>query len=401
MLCDNYKCRLYALKGDVPMKRKSVYIGLIMLLAFLISLMGCHGKVPGESTQPTIATAATTEPTVAATNPPETAQPETTQPETTQPETTPPETVPPETVPQETTEPPREYVPQDPDTTEYPSRSIQATMTFFAGMLYVNDNRADALVQELPDGYVYVGVTGDSGKADSIPRHALVSCHIPVLTEFYGSLQEPDYIYYQLDGKYRRMIRAGLVENYWDDSEIDPDVPENYTQLFFKSLLTGTFGENRYHCATYSEFDTPEDVDLNYLFYNGFYEERQKKLTEAEEKYLISDGWNKAPIGPVSNAKRLPVWLLDADLQRFFGISFYDANGVGVDQWQSYWSETGSYYVWRSDSIGIQLKVDEVVYEEDSGIYTVTYTMEYGQGTKVMRLRLVGDTFRVLSNKVK
>ena len=376
------------------MKRKSVYIGLIMLLAFLISLMGCHGKVPGESTQPTIETEAATEPTVAATNPPETAQPE-----TTPPETTPPETVSPETVPQETTEAQREYVPQDPDTTEYPSRSIQATMTFFAGMLYVNDNRADAFVWELPDGYVYIGVSS-GGPSDSIPRHPMVVCHIAENTEFYGSLQEPDYIYYQLDGKYRRMIRAGLVENYWDDSEIDPDVPEDYTQLFFKSLLTGTFGENRYHCATYSEFDRPEDVDLNYLFYTGFYEECQKKLTEAEEKYLISDGWNKAPIGPVSNAMRLPVWLLDADLQRFFGISFYDANGVGVDRWQSYWSETDSYYVWRSDSIGIQLKVDEVVYEEDSSIYTVTYTMEL-YGTKVMRLQLVGDTFRVLSNKVK
>ena len=370
------------------MKRKSVYIGLIMLLAFLISLMGCHGKVSGESTQPTIATEATTEPTVAATNPTE----------TTQPETTPPETVPPETVPQETTEPPREYVPQDPDTTEYPEDSIQATMTFFAGMLYVNDNRADAFVWELPDGYVYIGVSS-GGPSDSIPRHPMVVCHIAENTEFDGSLQEPDYIYYQLDGKYRRMIRAGLVENYWDDSEIDPDVPEDYTQLFFKSLLTGTFGQNRYHCATYSEFDTPEDVDLNYLFYNGFYSQRQRELTEEEAAFLLSDGWDK--VGPVSNAKRLPVWLLDADLQRFFGISFYDANGVGVDRWQSYWPETGSYYVWRADSIGTPLKVDEVEYDEDAGSYAVTYTMEYGWGTKVMRLQLVGDTFKVLSNKVK
>lgn len=355
---------------------------LCAILACLVVFAGCHGGVPEESTPSATVPTAATEPTLP--------------PETTPPETLPPETTPPETVPPETTEPPREYVPQDPDTTEYPEDYIQATLSFFSGMLYVNDNRADALAEELPDGYIYIGVTGNAGPSDSIPRRALVTCNVPEHTEFYGSLEEPDYIYYELDGKYRRMIRAGLVENYWDRAEIDPDVPENYTELFFESLLTANFSQNRYHCATYSEFDRPEDVDLYYLFYSGFNEERQKKLTEGEEKFLLSDGWGKNR--PVGNAKRLPVWLIDADLQRFFGIGYYDVSGVGINQWQSYWSETGCYYVWRSDTIGINLVVDEVAYDENSGIYTVTYTMEL-YGTKVMRLRLAGDAFQVLSNK--
>ena len=364
-------------------------LALCVLFAYLIALAGCHGSMPEASTPPETVPTVITEPTAAPTVPAE---------------TTPPETVPTEPIPPETTEPPREYVPQDPDTTEYPEGYIQAMLSFFSGMLYVNDNRADALAENLPEGYVYIGITPYSGgytvPSDSIPQRPLVTCNIPEMTEFYGSLEEPDYIYYELDGKYRRMIRAGLVENYWDDQEIDPNVPENYTELFFEGLLTATFSQNRYHCATYSDFDRPEDVNLNKLFYSGFFEERQKELTEAEEKFLLSDGWNRNGIGPVSNAKRLPVWRMDGDLKRFFGISFEDTNGVGINDWQSYWDETGCYYVWRSDTIGSPLTVDEVVYDEESGIYTVKYTMEY-YGPKTMRLRLVGDTFQVLYNKAK
>ena len=364
---------------------------LLACLCCLLILTGC-GKGLGEETLPP-ATAPTvvTEPTVAPTIPTE---------------TTSPETIPAEPAPPETTEPPREYIPQDPDTTEYPKDNIPATLSYFSGMLYVNDNRADALAEKLPEGYIYIGTNGYMGPngtglpTPTAPRWPLSTCNVPGQTEFYGSLEEPDYIYYELDGKYRRMIRAGLVENYWDDQEIDPNVPENYTELFFEGLLNATFSQNRYHCATYSVFDRPEDVDLFYLFYSGFDAERQKKLTEAEEKFLISDGWNKAPIGPVGNAKRLPVWRMDGDLRRFFGIRFDDTHGVGINNWESYWVETGCYYVWRSGSIGKNLIVDEVVYDEDSGVYAVTYTMEYW-GTKVMRLRLAGDTFRVLSNKTK
>lgn len=364
---------------------------LCVLLICIIAFAGCHKSVPVESTPPATVPTVVTEPTVAPTAPTE---------------TTPPETMPTEPAPSEPTEPPRVYVPQDPDTTEYPKENLPATLSYFSGMLYVNDNRADTLVEKLPEGYIYIGTNGYMGPngtglpTPTAPRWPLTTCNILGQTEFYGSLEEPDYIYYALNGKYRRMIRAGLVENYWDDQEIDPKVPENYKELFFEGLLTADLSQNRYHCATYSEFDRPEDVDLWYLFYSGFDTERHNKLTEGEEKFLISDGWNKAPIGPVGNAKRLPVWLMDRDLKRFFGISFEDTNGVGINKWQSYWDETGCYYIWRSDTIGTNLTVDEVVYDENSGVYAVTYTMEYW-GTKVMRLQLVGDTFQVLSNKAK
>ncbi len=360
---------------------------LCVLLTCLIAFAGCQERVPEASTPPATVPTVVTEPTAAPTMPTE---------------TMPPETTPTEPAPPEPTEPPREYVPQDPDTTEYPEGYIQATLTYFSGMLYVNDNRADALVEKLPEGYVYIGVTAYYGgytvPSDSIPQRPLVTCNIPEMTEFYGSLEEPDYIYYALDGKYRRMIRAGLVENYWDDQQIDPEVPENYKELFFESLLTANFNQNRYHCATYSEFDRPEDVDLYYLFYTGFNKERQKEITEAEENFLLSDGW--AENHPKYHAKRLPAWLIDADLRRFFGIGYYDVSGVGMDLWKSYWSETGCHYIWRSDTIGTNLTVGEVVYDETTRIYTVTYSMEYW-GTRVMRLQLIGDTFQVLSNKVK
>ncbi len=365
-----------------------------LLCAFfvcLITLAGCQENVPEASTPPATVPTVVTEPTALPTVPTE---------------TTPPETMPTVPAPPETTEPPREYVPQDPDTTEYPKENLPATLSYFSGMLYVNDNRADTLVDTLPEGYIYIGTNGYMGPngtglpTPTAPRWPLTTCNVSGQTEFYGSLEEPDYIYYALDGKYRRMIRAGLVENYWDDQEIDPDVPENYTELFFEGLLTADLSQNRYHCATYSDFDRPEDVDLWYLFYSGFDAERHNKLTEAEEKFLLSDGWNSDGIGPVSNAKRLPAWRIDADLRRFFGIGYYDVSGVGINRWQSYWSETGCHYVWRSDMIGTNLTVDEVVHDETNSIYTVTYTMEYW-GTRVMRLQLAGDTFRVLSNKVK
>lgn len=347
------------------MKKLCLFLCVVLTLA----LFGCE-KAPAEQTVP-----ATTVPI-----------------QTTPPTTLPPETAPPTTEATEATEPPRAYVPQDPDPLTYPEGDYQGTLALFAGMLYVHDNRPDTVLDTLPEGFAYVGISAEWG-GNTMAKWALSTWHIPNWTEFYANPDEPNFVYYQTEEGFRQMIRAGLVENYWGGEEIDPEVPENYLTLFFESLLhPTTMSRSIYNQAAGMEYKTPADVNIGLLFYNGFQDQRQIPLTEEEQNFLK----NKKEIPTLDNAKRLPTDAMSETLERFFGLSLADTNKVGAED-LTFWSKTNCYYVWRSDSRGVDATVSSVN-RRGTETFEITYTQAYVEGQYVMTLNRVGNTFQILSN---
>jgi hypothetical protein len=93
---------------------------------------------------------------------------------------------------------------------------------------------------------------------------------------------------------------------------------------------------------------------------------------------------------------------MNETLQQFFGISLSETNGVGLEVFDSYWSQTDCYYDWCSDTFGDKIRVESVTYEESEGVYTVRYTIkkDYTQDrTGEMKLQAQGEYLRILSNE--
>jgi hypothetical protein len=292
-------------------------------------------------------------------------------------------------LPMETTVSPETTVPV---TQNFPEGEPQAALLWFADMLYVHE---DVVVDALPVGYFYAGQVfrEDSTK---VPGSLAVSCHIPVYTEFYASITEPDHIYLAQNGQYRRMIRAALVENSWDGNSVDPAVPVDYTHEFFEALLTNGYLENYYNHAAGLEFRSPESIDLMTLFYNGFQalNLREVPLTEKESAFLLEKGMES-----LSNIERLPETGMDAALKHFFGVALDQTEGIGLDKMDVYDPENKCYYVWRSGVNRVFVKLEQVEYEAETGCYILTVTSDTGvRITSKLTLQPADNILRICAN---
>ena len=360
-------------------------LSFVITILLLASLTGCNTESVPAVTQ---------------------SQPAENTPPTTNPQKTePPETTAPPFVETEPTQPPRTWIPQDPDADD----EIQATLLFYVGGLYVHDNREDAVTETLPEGYFYAASTVMEDNY-SIPEKVLWACHIPDLTAVYAYEENPDYIYYTLEsgGKtvYRRMIRAALVENYWGGESLDETLPEDYRLMLFQVMISnfkvGIY--NPYGQIEGHEFATPQDVDLYTLFYNGFADLRQNvlPLTDEERQFLLASGqWGEGPgreKQPIGNAIRIPISRMDEMLRRYFGIGFADTDQVGKEKWDTYWAEKQCYYTWRSDFNAGFATVTAV--EVDGDIYRIRYFhSDRRADVYIMTLERVGNVLQIRSNE--
>lgn len=147
-----------------------------------------------------------------------------------------------------------------------------------------------------------------------------------------------------------------------------------------------------YNDALYSFYTKPADVDLFYLFYNGFKDESQSP-TEQEEKLLdgkLGQHWKEMDL------IRLPVDKMDAVLTDLFGITLEDTNGVGLSNFV-YLEETDCYYHTVTGASGVNVTV---VYTErlEDGSIMVQYSAGYS-GNRMAKLMLTEDgVYRILSN---
>lgn len=152
-----------------------------------------------------------------------------------------------------------------------------------------------------------------------------------------------------------------------------------------------------YTLATTSCYMTPEEVDLNLLFYNGINRE-QVTLTDAEKQYL-SNTWLGSMIGELE-FDRMKADEMDDVLQYHFGIKLDDTIKRGTQGWV-YWDKTDCYYNAHNDCLdhGIEIRG---IYIRGGGMVDVYYLSDMAQyGVMeyyVITLQLIDNRFVIRSN---
>lgn len=92
------------------------------------------------------------------------------------------------------------------------------------------------------------------------------------------------------------------------------------------------------------EFDTPENVNLRMLFYNGT---QFTELSQEEEAFIASTGK-----GTDSEVHRIDPLLADEVLKQYFGLTWAETNLVGLEH-AMYDPDTGLYYRFAGDVGGV------------------------------------------------
>lgn len=163
----------------------------------------------------------------------------------------------------------------------------------------------------------------------------------------------------------------------------DPRIAE------FQALLDYTQKESFMNTALLSEYETPENVNLFYLFYNGFHNEPQEP-TDQELELLdgkLGQYWRDADL------IRLPVDEMNAVLTELFGITLNQTNGIGLDN-LVYLPETDCYYHATHGMYAAEIDV-KVVQDADGNV-----AVEYiNNGFYKVTLKPTGDgCYHILSN---
>ena len=139
----------------------------------------------------------------------------------------------------------------------------------------------------------------------------------------------------------------------------------------FQHLLEFSNGneQNGYNAALNSEFENPQELDLNLYFWTHFVpEDDWEDFTAEEEAFLIAQGLNRE-----QDAQKRSAEMLDAVLQEYFGLPL-SAFQI-PDNWV-YYEETGCYYTTGTGPLTVHtLRVTAVEHGED-GIVKITYLFD-------------------------
>lgn len=182
----------------------------------------------------------------------------------------------------------------------------------------------------------------------------------------------PDYTY----------TPAAERENTVDEfNGVIPDEPEtqgtklNEDELkaLNKMLFVNRYGENWYYRSVpvLWSSESPADIDLYKLFYNGFVGECDN-LTYDEINYLsMQTGLDADRIAEMRQF-RLPEGKMDMVLREYYGITLTESNMVGLNKC-IYWSATNCYYVLRDDSSTVYIGLHSA-YEQADGGFIIYYS---------------------------
>lgn len=146
-----------------------------------------------------------------------------------------------------------------------------------------------------------------------------------------------------------------------------------------------------YNTALTSVYENPADVDLAFLFYNGFRDESQQPT---EEELVLLEGkmgkyWKEMDL------IRLPAGKMDAVLTDLFGITLEQTNGVGLDR-LVYLEETDCYYASVTGMHYTDITVINVSSQED-GRLLVQYSTYPGEFVVCLMPKPDGG-YSILSN---
>ena len=158
-------------------------------------------------------------------------------------------------------------------------------------------------------------------------------------------------------------------------------------------LFDYQFGDQFYNDALTSEYATPADVDLMYLFYDGFKGESQV-ATEAETAFLND---NMSEIWIYMDLQRLPTEKMDTVLTELFGITLEQTNRVGLEAYP-YFEETDCYYHCHTGTHYAYITINRVENCDDGTIRMYYERQGFPTVNMVATLKPNGDGYRILSN---
>ena len=163
---------------------------------------------------------------------------------------------------------------------------------------------------------------------------------------------------------------------------VDPKIAEMQELLGQSNTLLNS--------ALLSVYETPADVDLYYLFYNGFADESQDPTDE--EMILLE---NTGKFWPEMDLIRLPVEKMDAALTELFGITLEQTNKVGLDK-LIYLEETNCYYTAHTGMEAATVTVVSVA--EENGNLVVSYSEVMNGSCTATLIPTEDGSYQILSN---
>ena len=167
-----------------------------------------------------------------------------------------------------------------------------------------------------------------------------------------------------------------------------PEEIEKMQQLFgFGS------GIEFYNDALTSDYATPADVNLMWLFYDGFREE-SRVATDAEAAFLDA---NVGEYWIYMDLDRLPAKKMDAVLMELFGITLEQTNRVGLESYP-YFEETDCYYHCHSGTHYADITITRVENCDDGTVRMYYERPGFPTMNMVATLEPNGDGYRILSN---
>ena len=173
---------------------------------------------------------------------------------------------------------------------------------------------------------------------------------------------------------------------------VGTELTEDELQQFADLLSIYVTEDPWFNYALTSEYADPADVDLLGLLYNTGVEE----LTQEDRDFAAQNGL----IPEILN--KYPASMIDAQLQRLFGITLDETNGVGLEK-MAYNPETDSYYHSHGGGKASHHTVLKAI-RMPSGDVAVYYEVQQkvglnpAQDQMVVVLRPDGDSYRILMN---
>ena len=158
------------------------------------------------------------------------------------------------------------------------------------------------------------------------------------------------------------------------------------------ALFDWQVGRQFYNDALTSDYATAKDVDIGYLFYDGFWEESEV-ASAAEEAFLDANSSNH---WRYMDLQRLPSEKMSAVLQEIFGITLEETNKVGLSY--PYFEETDAYYHLHSGTHYAEITINRVENQGDGTIRMFYLRNGFPSVNMVATLKPNGNGYQILSN---
>lgn len=147
---------------------------------------------------------------------------------------------------------------------------------------------------------------------------------------------------------------------------------------------------NYYNLLMAADFDAPENIDLNPMFYEQDTDEAGP-LTEAEKEFLAEQPQIALDLDVVRVSKKK----MDATLQTCLGIGLEDTTGIGLEQF-AYYEKTGCYYNSKGDFGAVAFEIRGGNRHED-GTVEICYLRNLGW-SYCLTLKETENGYHVISN---